>query len=113
MTTAGEDIRDVLTLLQLVKERPCLFKTPHRGTGIAYGEVQRAIVRLNEALSKVESRSLPLAIAGFVCADPDDDSGWRVKWNGRLTSPRFNSHGAADAYLHALADGTREPEYST
>ena len=36
---------------------------------------------------------------------------WRVYWNGRLTSPTFNSKGAALAYATILQSGARNPEY--
>lgn len=57
MTTVSEDIRDVLTLLNLVAERPCMFNKTNaqaRGTGIAFAELNRAKKRLTEALEKVE-----------------------------------------------------------
>jgi hypothetical protein len=48
-----------------------------------------------------------------VIRDPSFRNGeaWRVIWNGLLTSPTFNSHGAAQAYLAMLIRGRRKPEY--
>jgi hypothetical protein len=40
-----------------------------------------------------------------------DDQLFRVKFNGRLTTPTFTSHGAASAYLDMLVKGTRQPEF--
>jgi hypothetical protein len=37
---------------------------------------------------------------------------YRVLFEGRVCSPDFNSKGAAAAYLEALVNGTRKPEYS-
>jgi hypothetical protein len=39
-----------------------------------------------------------------------DAQAWRVIYAGRLTTPTFNSRGAAIAYLSALQKGTRRPE---
>jgi hypothetical protein len=36
---------------------------------------------------------------------------WRVIYAGKLTTPRFNSRGAAHAYLALLQRGERRPEY--
>jgi hypothetical protein len=36
---------------------------------------------------------------------------YRVLFNNRVCSPDFNSKGAAGAYLKALVNGTRKPEY--
>jgi hypothetical protein len=33
-------------------------------------------------------------------------------YDGRVTSPRFNSRGAAYAYLNMLQKGQRKPEYA-
>lgn len=38
-------------------------------------------------------------------------SGWRVIFKGQLTTPLFNSEGAATAYLNLLIKGVRKPEY--
>lgn len=46
-----------------------------------------------------------------VVPDKDEYDCWRVIWNGRATSPRFNSRGAASAYLAGLFSGSRRPEY--
>lgn len=48
-----------------------------------------------------------------VTLHPQDKTGgcWVVWFRGRLCSPFFNSKGAANAYLDALAAGTRQPEY--
>ena len=45
-----------------------------------------------------------------IVQDPIND-GWRVVFDGRLTSPCFNSRAAAEAYLNMLVHGTREPEW--
>jgi len=37
---------------------------------------------------------------------------WRVIYEGKLTTPRFNSRGAAHAYLAILQRGQRKPEYA-
>lgn len=50
-------------------------------------------------------------MVGNVVRDMEDKEGWRVEWCDRLTSPRFNSKGAALAYLDGLFRG-RKPEYS-
>jgi hypothetical protein len=47
-----------------------------------------------------------------VLRDPADREAWRVIYNGELTAPRFNSRGAAYAYLSMLQRGQRKPEYS-
>lgn len=117
MTTASEDIRDVLTVLRLVSARPCIVNkaTPKaRGTAIGYAELTSITKRLTAALGKIETDTYTHGVNGdgFVCADPEDADGWRVSWNQRLTSPRFNSYGAASAYMELLARGDRQPEYS-
>jgi hypothetical protein len=35
----------------------------------------------------------------------------RVMYAGKITAPRFNSNGAALAYLAMLQEGRRKPEY--
>jgi hypothetical protein len=40
------------------------------------------------------------------------EEAWRVQFKGRITSPSFNSQGAAEAYLDALKQGRRQPEYA-
>lgn len=37
---------------------------------------------------------------------------WRVIFDGTLTTPHFNSEGAARAYLAMLIKGERKPEYT-
>lgn len=39
------------------------------------------------------------------------EESWRALFNGRITTPAFQSKGAADAYLSMLKQGTRKPEY--
>lgn len=34
-----------------------------------------------------------------------------VVWHGSILSPKFNSKGAAQAYMDALRAGTRQPEF--
>jgi hypothetical protein len=38
---------------------------------------------------------------------------WKVKFEGRYTSPDFNSKGAAVAYADMLKRGERTPEWPT
>lgn len=40
-----------------------------------------------------------------------DGEQFGIIWAGRRCSPRWNEQGAAYAYAHALAAGTRRPEY--
>lgn len=64
MTTASEDIRDVLQVLQLVSARPCIVNkasAKSRGTAIAYAELTRITKRLTEALAKLEPETPPSA----------------------------------------------------
>jgi hypothetical protein len=42
----------------------------------------------------------------------DGEPAWRVVVDGRFTSPRFNSKGAAEAYRDVLARGQRQPEFA-
>jgi DNA-binding MarR family transcriptional regulator len=53
--TAAEDIRDVLQLITLVNERPCLTKHAERGTAILYRELFAAKKRLEHALGIIEA----------------------------------------------------------
>jgi hypothetical protein len=41
------------------------------------------------------------------------EEAYRVLWKGMLCTPSWNSFGAADAYLTALRNGTRQPEFPT
>ena len=41
----------------------------------------------------------------------DLESEWRVSVNNRITSPSFESRGAADVYRRMILDGRRKPEY--
>jgi hypothetical protein len=51
--------------------------------------------------------------SGFeVFRDPDDREAWRVIHDGRLTTPQFNSRGAAYAYLEKLERGQCKPKYA-
>jgi hypothetical protein len=36
---------------------------------------------------------------------------WRVVYDGKFTTPRFNAKGPADAYRDAIARGERQPEF--
>lgn len=38
---------------------------------------------------------------------------WKVRWGGRVCSPEWQERGPAEAYLSALRNGTRKPEYHT
>lgn len=40
------------------------------------------------------------------------DGAWRVIFDGKLTTPRFQHEGAARAYLAALINGERKPEFA-
>ena len=48
-----------------------------------------------------------------VLRDPSvrDDDCFRVSFGGELTSPCFNSRGAAEVYAHQLRRGERQPEW--
>ena len=43
----------------------------------------------------------------------DTPEEWRVEVGGRLTTPSFNSRGAALAYATGINNGTRKPEFRT
>lgn len=49
-----------------------------------------------------------------VFLDPSEKQlvNWRVFYNGKITSPSFNSKGAAEAYLDIIRKGIRKPEYN-
>ncbi len=49
-----------------------------------------------------------------IIIDPENGFavGWRVIFNGRLTSPIFSDKGAAVIYANMLLSGKRKPEYS-
>ena len=52
-------------------------------------------------------------IGDQVIRDPAEKTcdSYRVVFGGKLTSPDFNSKGAAAAYLDMLREGRRKPEY--
>lgn len=54
---------------------------------------------------------LPAMAAFQVFRDPEDRDAWRVIYDGKLTTPLFNSRGAAYAYLTMLQRGDRKPEF--
>jgi hypothetical protein len=134
--TQAESVKHALSIVAVVMKRPALggATSEHRSTAIQYRELQwlklhleniarAGIASLEDAIN---SGAMPLTEDDFprpmgatprankvgnVVRDLDDKIGWRVEWCDRLTSPRFNSKGAAEAYLNGLFLG-RKPEYS-
>lgn len=112
-------INNARQVLALVKERPCINKggtTRQRGTIIGYAELTAVEKMLKDATECLQRDAAQLELektnkVGNVVRDLEDKDGWRVEWCDRLTSPVFNSKGAAEAYLDSLFRG-RKPEYS-